>query len=828
MPKSQYIDPNKLLKSGYDKPIDIPFYTYKGTLKDELSSKTITKEDSISILRQMIIARKFDEMLLENKMTNSYKGIEFKYDGPLHVSIGQEAVAIGQSWLLDKNDFIFGSHRNHAEVISKGLSAIRKMSDKELKEMMKNHWEGSVYKITKNFKNFKTVKEEAEFFYMYSVLAEIYTKWTGLNRGMGGSMHMFFTPLGIFPNNAVVGASPSIASGAALYKLINKEPGVVIANLGDGGLACGPVWEAANFMAMDQYKELWDKPYNKRPPFILNIINNSYGMGGQPVGETMGNKGPARFGMAINPEQMHAERINGQDVLAVIEAQGRKNKLAADGEGPLLTEIITYRFEGHSSADGVEPYRTKEEVAEWKKIDPIVLFKKQMEDNKIITSSEFKNIEKEVDDLMFDIYKLNCDIDKSPLPDWEGNDQLLDEMMIDPKTTFKSVTSKKESEVLEKLSDNARMKQFDKKHRYALDEDGKEISPLRQYQIRDAIFEAVAQEAEKDPTLIVYGEEHRDWGGPYAVWRGLTEYLPHHRFFNSIIGEAAIVGSATGYALCGGKAVVEIMYYDFLFRAGDEITNQMAKWRPMSGGMLNIPLVLRANIGANYGAQHSQDYTSIAAHIPGIKVVSPVTPYDAKGLMKAAIDDPNPVIYVETQQLYGKGEMFVKEGVPKEPFSIPIGQPAIRRSGEHISIITLGLSLYVALDAASILEKEYGITCDVIDARSAVPLDYDLLIKSVEKTGRVVLINNGVERNNFMRHVASTITESAFDYLDGPPVVLGARNWIMPGAGLDKWIYPQVENILSAINEKIMKLPGYSSTRNETVTEMFRRNKKGV
>jgi 2-oxoisovalerate dehydrogenase E1 component len=196
----------------------------------------------------------------------------------------------------------------------------------------------------------------------------------------------------------------------------------------------------------------------------------------------------------------------------------------------------------------------------------------------------------------------------------------------------------------------------------------------------------------------------------------------------------------------------------------------------MSGGLLNIPLVLRANIGANYGAQHSQDYTSVMAHIPGLKVVSPVTPYDAKGLMKAALDDPNPVIYVETQTLYGKGEIFVKEGVPKEPFSIPIGQPVKRVSGENITILTFGGSLYPALEAEKELREEYGITSDVIDARSAVPFDYELVIKSVEKTGKIILINNGVERNNFMRHMASTITEMSFDFLDGPPVVLGARN----------------------------------------------------
>jgi 2-oxoisovalerate dehydrogenase E1 component len=196
----------------------------------------------------------------------------------------------------------------------------------------------------------------------------------------------------------------------------------------------------------------------------------------------------------------------------------------------------------------------------------------------------------------------------------------------------------------------------------------------------------------------------------------------------------------------------------------------------MSGGILQMPLVIRVNIGANYGAQHSQDYTSVMAHIPGIKIVSPVTPYDAKGLMKAALDDPNPVIYVETQTLYGLGEKFVKEGVPKKPYSIEIGEPIFREKGEDITILTFGSSLYPALEASKRLRNEFGMTADVIDARSAVPFNYDEVIKSVEKTGRIILVNNGVERNNFMKHMASTITEAAFDYLDAPAIALGARN----------------------------------------------------
>lgn len=827
MPRSEYINPETKLSEQYAKPLGIPCYIYQKTLSDELKAQTLTNADVKEIFWQMVFARKFDEMLLANNAAGNFKGLSYEYKGPLHVSIGQEAVAIGQSYPLTHEDFVFGSHRNHAEVIAKGLSAINKMDDQSLLKMMKDHQQGKVYELITAEHEFKSIQASAKFFFLYGVLAEIYTKSTGLNQGMGGSMHMFFTPLGIYPNNAVVGAAPSIASGAALYKLINQKPGVVIANFGDGAISCGPVWEAANLMAMDQYKELWSAPYNKRPPFIINLTNNQYAMGAQPDGETLGNKGSARFGMAINPEQMHAERINGQDVLAVIDVQRRKNALALQGEGPIFNEFISYRFSGHSSADGVEPYRIKEEVKAWEHYDPISLFQAQIVANKVMTDQDITTMNQAIDDLIFNLFKLAIDNQKSPLIDWENNDQVLDEMMLDPREKVASI-SDKTPELSQILSENARIQQLNKKARYVFDDKGQEISPLRQYQIRDAIFEAVAQYSAQDPTLIIYGQEHRDWGGPYAVWRGMTELLPYHRFFNAIIGEAAIVGSAIGYAMCGGKTIVEIMYFDFLFRAGDEISNQMAKWRAMSGGILTIPMVLRVNIGANYGAQHSQDYSSVIAHIPGLKMVSPVTPYDAKGLMKAALDDPNPVVFVETQNLYGMGERFVQKGVPVEQYSIKIGEPILRRQGQDLTILTLGASLYPALEAAQILKSDFNISCDVIDARSSVPFNYELVLKSVAKTGKILLINNGVERNNFMRHMASTISELAFDDLDASPVVLGARNWIMPGAGLDKWIYPQTDNILAAIHEKIMPLKDYNPKRNETNVEMLRRNKKGV
>ena len=212
--------------------------------------------------------------------------------------------------------------------------------------------------------------------------------------------------------------------------------------------------------------------------------------------------------------------------------------------------------------------------------------------------------------------------------------------------------------------------------------------------------------------MVAYGEENRDWGGAFACYRGLTESLPYHRLFNSPISEAAIVGTACGYALEGGRALVELMYCDFMGRAGDEIFNQLAKWQSMSACILEMPVTLRVSVGSKYGAQHSQDWCALVNHIPGLKVVFPSTPYDAKGMLNTALAGSDPVIFFESQRLYDIGELFEKE-VPAEYYEVPFGPPAQRRVGKDITIITVGATMYRALEAADILEQKYGVTCDV-------------------------------------------------------------------------------------------------------------------
>ena len=248
----------------------------------------------------------------------------------------------------------------------------------------------------------------------------------------------------------------------------------------------------------------------------------------------------------------------------------------------------------------------------------------------------------------------------------------------------------------------------------------------------------------------------------------------------------------------------------------------------MSGNILKMPVVLRVSVGSKYGAQHSQDWSSIVSHIPGLKVVFPATPYDAKGLMNAALQGTDPVVFFESQRIYDVGELFHKGGVPEEYYEIPIGDPDIKREGKDITILSIGATLYKVVEVADILEKKYDISTEVIDARSLVPFDYEKVLESVKKTGGIILTSDASERGSYMKDMAQNITELAFDYLDAPPVVVGARNWIVPAHEMEDYFFPQTDWILDAIHTKVFPLDGHKVKNDFSVKEKMKRSRLGV
>jgi 2-oxoisovalerate dehydrogenase E1 component len=820
MPKSIVVDPRETRAAGTLSLSDIPLNAYVPDMKREL--KAHGRDALVRAYRDMVLIREFETMLNTIKTKGAYQGIPYDHLGPAHLSIGQESTVVGQCMSLEVEDHVFGSHRSHGEIIAKCLSAAARMPGAKVGAVMEGYFGGSILRVVEKASK-GTAEDLAVDFILYGVLAEIFGRENGFNRGMGGSMHAFFAPFGSMPNNAIVGGSADIAVGSALYKRINRKPGIVVANIGDGSSGCGPVWEAMMVAAMDQYRTLWPKDLGGAPPILFSFFNNFYGMGGQTLGETMGFKVLARIGAGVNPEQMHAERVDGYNPLAVADAITRKKKTLLEGRGPVLLDVVTYRYSGHSPSDA-SSYRTKEEVALWQDVDCVASFGRDLVAARAATEADLAGIQQAAQERMRRITELAVSLDTSPrlrlAPDAIGD------LMFSNGSAEKM--DDREPEMLLPAAQNPRMLANARKSRTGVGPDGKPLPKSQVIALRDAIFEAMLHRFSIDPTMVAFGEENRDWGGAFAVYRGLTEALPYHRLFNTSISEGAIVGAAVGYALSGGRAVPELMYCDFLGRSGDEVFNQVCKWQAMSAGVLKMPLVLRVSVGSKYGAQHSQDWSSLVAHVPGLKVMFPVTPYDAKGMLNLALRGTDPVVFFESQRVYDVGEMFVPGGVPEGYYEVPEGEPAVRRTGSDLTVVTVGATLYRALEAAEILAAKHGLSAEVIDARFINPLKYDAILASVRKTGKCVLASDACERGSFLHTMASNISQMTFDSLDSPVAVVGARNWITPCAEMEEAFFPQKEWILDTIHERVLPLPGHTPSTAQGVPEMLRRNARGV
>jgi 2-oxoisovalerate dehydrogenase E1 component len=799
----------------------IPVNAYRGTLSDELAAATLNRDDAVRIFRDMVLIREFETMLDEIKRTGKYRDIAYVHQGPAHLSIGQEAAAVGEAFLLTVDDHIFGSHRSHGEILAKGLAAIHRLEERELQTIMQEYLGGDILRVVER-EAASGVKDVALNYLLYGLLAEIFGRATGFNRGLGGSMHAFFPPFGIYPNNAIVGGSGDIAVGSALFKKTQRRPGITIANIGDASSGCGPVWEGMHFATMGQYWTLWDPAYRGGLPIIFAFMDNFYGMGGQTRGETMGFERLATIAAGLNRWNFHAETVDGNNPLAVIDAVRRKRAAIAAGEGPILLDILTYRQSGHSPSDS-SSYRTREEIEAWKAVDAIQEFRRQILTARAATDDALDAILVDAGVKVGLACRLAADLTRSPRLTGEG----VARVMFSGRSAS-SLPGVPSDAVRKPMAENGRVQQIAKKRRSGLDPaTGEKLSESKAVSFRDAIFEAVIHHAYHDRHLIIYGEENRDWDGAFAVYRGLTESLPYHRLFNAPISEGAIVGTAVGYAMEGGRPLVELMYCDFMGRAGDEIFNQLSKWQAMSAGVLGMPVVLRVSVGSKYGAQHSQDWSAMTAHIPGLKVVFPATPYDAKGLMHAALSGSDPVVFYESQRLYGITEWFRNE-VPVGHYTVPIGVPEVKRPGSDVTILTIGSTLYRAMEAADRLQKEFGVSAELIDARSLVPFDYAPVLDSVRKTGRVLLASDACERGSYLHTLAANIQAFAFDALDAPVAVVGAKNWITPAAEMEELFFPQSSWILDAVHAQLRPLPGYRSSADALRNARLQRERDGV
>ena len=321
---------------------------------------------------------------------------------------------------------------------------------------------------------------------------------------------------------------------------------------------------------------------------------------------------------------------------------------------------------------------------------------------------------------------------------------------------------------------------------------------MRELTYREALREALREEMKRDPDVFLIGEEIAEYGGSYKVTQGLVEEFGHDRIRNTPLAEASIAGAALGAALVGMRPVAEIMYIDFSFIAANQIINQIAKLRYMTGGMVKVPLVIRTQGGGGVaaGPHHSQSLEAIYAHIPGLLVVMPSNAYDAKGLLKSSIREDNPVIFIEHKKLYGEACE-----VPEEEYLVPLGKGEIKRQGKDITVVAYSRCVVRALTVADELKKD-GIELEVVDLRTLKPLDEDVILSSVKKTGKVMVVYEACRTGGFGAEIAATVAEKAFDYLDAPIKRVAALDSPIPfNPKMEDYILPNEDNIKAAALE---------------------------
>jgi 2-oxoisovalerate dehydrogenase E1 component len=571
------------------------------------------------------------------------------------------------------------------------------------------------------------------------MMAELLGRETGYCRGLGGSMHIAALDLNILGCNGIVGAGVPLGAGAALAERLRGTDRVVVTFFGDGASNQGVVYEAMNLTAV------W------KLPFIMVCENNQYALSTARTRTTAGEGVAARAGAFGIP----AVRVDGNDLRAVYEAVGEAVERARAGGGPSLVEAMTYRWGNHSMRANLPEYRTKEEELEWMARDPVARVERRLVEEHGIGEIRLKELRQRVEG---ELEAAIAWASESPEPTVE----MMEAAVYAPHVAVTEPAVRS----------------------------GREITYV------EALNEALRLEMGRDPRVFVMGEDVGLIGGIFGVTRGLREAFGEERVRDTPITEPTFCGMGVGAAIAGMRPVVEVQIFDFVTLMMDQIVNQAAKFRYMLGGSPTVPLVIRGPQGGGIrlAAQHSQSLEAWFIHTPGLVVVAPSTPYDAKGLLATAIRDDNPVIFLEHKMLYP-----MKGPVPEGEYAIPLGRADVKRAGTDVTVVATQLMVHKALGAASDLEKE-GISVEVIDPRTLVPLDEATILESVRKTGRLVVAHEAPKRGGFGAEVAAVVTEQALDYLDAPVMRVAARNVPMPyNDRLEVATIPSREDIVAAV-----------------------------
>jgi len=648
--------------------------------------------DLIEMYRRMLVVRGF-----EQRVAALYRDGEVP--GFVHLSIGQEATAVGACWPLRAADVITSTHRGHGHCLAKGLDPL-------------------------------------------GMFAELMGKDRGTNRGRGGSMHIADPKLGIFGANGIVAAGLPIAVGAGTAAQLRADGTIAVAFFGDGASAQGAFHEAVNLAAV------WELPV------VFFCENNGYA-----------EFSPASTQHAASLEQRAAGYgisyvgVDGNDVTATAAVMEEVVFAARAGGGPAVVEAATYRWHGHYEGDP-QRYRSTDEVSAWEARDPLVAHEGRLREVGV-GDDEIKALESAVAD------------------------------QLDDAVTAARRLASPQAATLTDFVLRARPTRV-------------EPTPPRgdapTFRTMDAIHAALEAELADDQRVFVAGIDIGAGGNVFGITRGLAEQFGERRVRDTPISETAIIGLGVGAAMAGMRPVVEMMYLDFVGVCFDQLLNQAAKLPFMTGGAAEMGLTVRTQFGAgrSSGSQHSQSLEVLLAHIPGLSVVMPSTPADTYGLLRSAIQDPNPVVFIENRLLYG-----MKGPKPPSDYIVPIGKSAVVRSGADVTVVSVSRMVHEAIAAAERVGDE-GISVEVIDLRTVAPLDIAPILDSVHKTSRLLIAHEAVVPFGIGAEIAATVGREGFWDLDAPIERIGAAATPPPYApDLEQAWLPDRGNIADALRRLV-------------------------
>jgi 2-oxoisovalerate dehydrogenase E1 component len=621
----------------------------------------LTRDDLMEMQRRMLLIRGFEE-----RVAALYR--DGLVPGFVHLSIGQEASAVGACWPLRPDDVITSTHRGHGHCLAKGLEPL-------------------------------------------GMFAELMGRDLGTNRGRGGSMHIADPTHGIFGANGIVAAGLPIAVGAATAAQIRGVDTVAVAFFGDGAAAQGAFHEALNLAVVWQL------------PVVFFCENNGY----SEFSPTSTQQAAPLERRAAGYE-LPFVAVDGNDVVATATAMCEVIRGARAGRGPSLVEGSTYRWHGHYEGDP-QRYRDEQEVEAWRERDPVLLHRARLLESGV-GAGAIEELERAVAD------QLDQAVARARSFEAPAAGTLFDFVVRDRPPLPEPPGPQPEAET---------------------------------YRTMDAVRSALEHELATDDRVFLAGIDIGAGGNVFGLTRGLQDRFGE-RVRDTPISESAIVGLGVGAAMAGMRPVVEVMYLDFVGVCLDQLLNQAAKLPFMTGGSAQMGLTVRTQFGAgrSSGSQHSQSLEVLLAHIPGLSVVMPSTPADTYGLLRAAIQDPNPVVFIENRLLYG-----MKGPAPPTDFLVPLGRSVVVRTGSDITVVSISRMVHEAIAAAEELSGE-GISVEVIDLRTVAPLDIGPVLESVHKTSRILIAHEAVVPFGIGAEIAARVAREGFWSLDAPVERLGA------------------------------------------------------